>query len=599
MSHRTPADPSALAALLAALLALSPAPAPAQDGPAPRPPGAQPGLQPVPGPGVLGGRPLPGQPPAPKGPPPVETIDDATVALVIDGERVDRAAYGAALIEEFGGSFLEPFVASWLIERRARQLGVSVTAGAVDAAAAEQRKEMVERRYKDEAQFRALLAQNGMTLESWLDGLKRRLRRDLLAKAIVRADRDVSDDALRREWEARYGPGGVQRRGRHILVSTQVWTSNLYTQADYEREKPELEADAKARAEAAWKELAAGKDFAALARERSDDHTAKDGGDLGRHWKNRYGSEADQKLAALKPGETSPPIATPRGFLVARATARKDGYEFRARHLLLSTQIAGQADAAFREKRLADARSEAARLRDEIVSGKRKFEEVAAERSDDRGTRPRGGDLGKFATGEMVPEFEAACLALEPGAVSEPVVTSFGVHLVQLIERTRRPERDEQHMAVILFSTEFLKVKERRLGGVIEARAAALAEEVAAKLRGGASADELARKHSDDAATREAGGLVEEPLKPGLDAEAAAAFRALKAPGEVAVVRGKQGIHILKLETLEETPFERVKADLAAALRDREPTVAEIREYRERLREKAKVQKGRMEGAPR
>lgn len=47
---------------------------------------------------------------------------------------------------------------------------------------------------------------------------------------------------------------------------------------------------------------------------------------------------------------------------------------------------------------------------------------------------PSGGDLGWFGTGRMVPEFESAVVALEPGAISAPVKTKFGWHVIKLME---------------------------------------------------------------------------------------------------------------------------------------------------------------------
>jgi len=57
-------------------------------------------------------------------------------------------------------------------------------------------------------------------------------------------------------------------------------------------------------------------------------------------------------------------------------------------------------------------------------------------------TGPNGGNLGWFGAGQMVPEFEAAVVALEPGAVSDPVQTQFGWHVVTLNE-TRLEEQPE------------------------------------------------------------------------------------------------------------------------------------------------------------
>jgi len=67
------------------------------------------------------------------------------------------------------------------------------------------------------------------------------------------------------------------------------------------------------------------------------------------------------------------------------------------------------------------------------------FAAVATEISTDT-SGPGGGSLGWFGKGMMVPEFENAVIALEPGQVSEPVQTQFGWHLVKLNE-TREKEQ--------------------------------------------------------------------------------------------------------------------------------------------------------------
>lgn len=68
------------------------------------------------------------------------------------------------------------------------------------------------------------------------------------------------------------------------------------------------------------------------------------------------------------------------------------------------------------------------------------FEAVARTRSDDKGSAARGGDLGWFQRGKMVPQFEEAAFALtEPGQLSEIVRTDFGFHIIRLEER-KAPE---------------------------------------------------------------------------------------------------------------------------------------------------------------
>lgn len=67
------------------------------------------------------------------------------------------------------------------------------------------------------------------------------------------------------------------------------------------------------------------------------------------------------------------------------------------------------------------------------------FAKLAAENSKDPGSAQKGGDLGFFARGMMVPEFDTVAFALEPGKVSQtPVQTQFGWHILKVDERRAR-----------------------------------------------------------------------------------------------------------------------------------------------------------------
>lgn len=66
------------------------------------------------------------------------------------------------------------------------------------------------------------------------------------------------------------------------------------------------------------------------------------------------------------------------------------------------------------------------------IEGGADFAELARAESEDPGSKDKGGDLGTFGEGTMVPEFQAAAFAMKAGELSEPVVTSFGVHLIKV-----------------------------------------------------------------------------------------------------------------------------------------------------------------------
>jgi len=102
--------------------------------------------------------------------------------------------------------------------------------------------------------------------------------------------------------------------------------------------------------------------------------------------------------------------------------------QVRARHILVS--VAPEADAAAVEA----ARSEALALRARLLEGE-VFAELAEAESDDLGTRAGGGDLGFFARGANLADFDAAAFALQPGDLSEPIRTANGFHLILVEER--------------------------------------------------------------------------------------------------------------------------------------------------------------------
>ena len=82
-----------------------------------------------------------------------------------------------------------------------------------------------------------------------------------------------------------------------------------------------------------------------------------------------------------------------------------------------------------------------------VEAGQATFQQLAQEFSKD-GSARNGGDLGWSSPGQFVPEFERVLDNLQPGQISNPVVSRFGVHLIQLIERRQEKltEREQREM---------------------------------------------------------------------------------------------------------------------------------------------------------
>jgi len=111
-----------------------------------------------------------------------------------------------------------------------------------------------------------------------------------------------------------------------------------------------------------------------------------------------------------------------RTIYLAHPERFKVGEEVRASHIL----VAGKD---------ADAKAQAERLLSDLKNGA-DFAALAQERSADKGSGARGGDLGFFGKDRMAPEFEAAAFALQkPGELSGVVQTQFGYHIIRLEER--------------------------------------------------------------------------------------------------------------------------------------------------------------------
>ena len=83
---------------------------------------------------------------------------------------------------------------------------------------------------------------------------------------------------------------------------------------------------------------------------------------------------------------------------------------------------------------LVETEEQAAEIAEKIKSGELTFEDAAMQFSSCP-SKQNGGSLGEFGHGQMVPEFEAACEALEEGELSAPVQTQFGWHIIKLVSK--------------------------------------------------------------------------------------------------------------------------------------------------------------------
>jgi len=271
------------------------------------------------------------------------------------------------------------------------------------------------------AQLRERLRREGIDYARFRTNVRDQLLTERVREREVQARIRVTDadvDALLEQRRAA-ASATAEYNIAQILVSVPEGASAADTAARRER------------AEAAQKRIQAGEPFEVVAREISEDANRASGGVIGMRAAERLPDVFVETVRPLKPGEVAPALLrTGAGFHLLKLVDKRDGDAFRiqqtrARHILLRPSAQLTAEAA--QRRLAG-------FKQQIESGRASFEALARENSED-GSAPQGGDLGWTSPGTFVPEFEEAMNKLPINGMSDPVVSRFGVHLIQVTER--------------------------------------------------------------------------------------------------------------------------------------------------------------------
>lgn len=195
-------------------------------------------------------------------------------------------------------------------------------------------------------------------------------------------------------------------------------------------------ADLQAKALQISKRAKAGENFANLAATLSQAaDKGANGGEMGLRSADRYPSLFVEGTQKLSKGDVSEPLRSGAGFHILKVLDKKQSElsnvsitQTRARHILL---------------RLSNELSEVA-ARNRLITYKQRiqagsdFADLARQFSQD-GSAQTGGDLGWASPGQFVPEFEQVMARLRPGQISDPLVSRFGVHLIQVLERRDVP----------------------------------------------------------------------------------------------------------------------------------------------------------------
>jgi peptidyl-prolyl cis-trans isomerase SurA len=348
-----------------------------------------------------------------------ELVTAAEVEQRIERMRAAGAARGGArppVTDAMRQQALDSLIEERVLLTYARDSGLRVEDGEVDRAvqsiAAQNRLTM--------EQLRERLAAEGMDMARFRATLRDQILLERVREREVGQRTRVTDAEIDRFLAEKLGQGGrdAELNIAQILITVPEGAS------------PEVVAQRQALAEAALARVRGGEDFAAVARELSEDGNRARGGEIGLRPAARLPDVFVQQVRSLQPGEVAPALLrSGAGFHALKLLERRDGAgvmvtQTRARHILL--RPSPQLSAELARQRLQD-------MRAQIERGS-SFESLARQYSED-GSAAQGGDLGWVNPGSFVPEFEDAMNRLPVGGLSQPVTTRFGLHLIEVVDR--------------------------------------------------------------------------------------------------------------------------------------------------------------------
>jgi len=206
---------------------------------------------------------------------------------------------------------LEVVVADELLYQAAVAKGLKASPTEVDAAVKE-----LKARVGSEEKYKQFLAQSGLSDAEVRHEVTRNILTETYGKSLVSGKR-VSEDQAKTFYEANASKGMFN-------VPEQVHVQYILVKVS-EKDPASVRLEARKRAEEAAKRAAAGEDFAALARQYSQDSTAARGGDIGFIARGMMFPKFEEVAFAAKPGEITPLFETPKGFNVMKVLEKKPG----------------------------------------------------------------------------------------------------------------------------------------------------------------------------------------------------------------------------------------------------------------------------------
>ncbi len=328
---------------------------------------------------------------------------------------------------------LESRITQTLQQQEAAKLGLSIPAEEIDNAMSdiESKNNIPAGRLPD------VLKAQGVDLEDYRGTLRERLLTNKVINIAVRSKLSISEESMQEYYRKHLANPKPIREVQLAQVFVALPASPT----------PEQLIKMQERAKGIYTELMNGANFKQIAALKSDANDAKQGGEMGWFFPGGIAQQFNE-VFTLPLGGIAKPIRSAGGFHIIKVTNErmheaqtgKSYDETHARHILI--KLPESADEATQAK----IRHRAAT----IARGmKKSSDEEFATRAKEISQGPsagRGGDLGWFQKGQMVPAFETAAFAMNAGDVSDVVESSFGLHIIRVIaKRHINPNAFEAH----------------------------------------------------------------------------------------------------------------------------------------------------------
>lgn len=265
------------------------------------------------------------------------------------------------------------------------------------------------------------------------EGLSReQFRRDLRDQLILTRLRDREIEAKAKISDAEVDQFiKEQRAGANAAFAPNINIAQLLVLVPENASEADV-AKLQQRAQGLAQRARAGEDFTKLVQENSDSPDRVSGGAIGMRSADRYPGIFIEATQSTPINGIAGPIRSSAGFHVLKLLAKSQPgaseavvTQTQVRHILLRNDP---------KRSTSEAVAQLAEFKKRMQAGTADFAGLARDNSQD-GSAKQGGDLGWGRPGQFVPEFEEAMNRLGPGEISDPVVSRFGVHLIQVVAR--------------------------------------------------------------------------------------------------------------------------------------------------------------------